>query len=83
MSDEKLGRLRGKLKEITELIDEADSAKTTAKHATVEASARLEKLEVELQSAKRRIQLIQKDLADASERLGLGAEKLSSTTTQR
>ena len=49
MSDERLGKLRGKLKEITEHIDEADVAKTDAMHANIEAVARLEKLETELQ----------------------------------
>lgn len=83
MSDEKLGKLRGKLKEITELIDAADSSKVDAKYATVEALARLEKVEVELQSSKRRIQLIKKDLTDANERLCVGEEKLTGTTTQR
>lgn len=81
MSDEKLGKLRAKLKEITELIEEADQKKTDAKHETVEAIARLERLEVELQSGKRRIQLIKKDLEDNSARLSVAEEKLGKSTS--
>jgi len=76
MSVEKLGKLRNKLKEITEYIETADQRKTDAKHAIVEASARLEKAETEVQSSRRRICLIQTDLNDASERLQTAEEKL-------
>merc|ERR1712025_689667 len=79
--EEKLGKLRNKLKEITEHIENADQRKTDCKHANVEACARLEKLEVEHHSAKRRIQLIRKDLEDSSERLAVAEEKYGKSTT--
>nr|Q9U5M4.1 RecName: Full=Tropomyosin-2 [Podocoryna carnea]CAB55601.1 tropomyosin [Podocoryna carnea] len=74
--EEKLGKLRAKLKEITEQIDDADQKKVEAKHALVDSLARLEKNEVEVNSAKRRIKLIEKDLEDSSERLKVAEEKL-------
>ena len=77
---EKLGKLRKKLQEVTELIENADQKKTDCKHADVEANARLEKLEVELQSAGRRIVLIKKDLADTTERLQVDEVKLGRST---
>merc|ERR1719411_1576254 len=81
MSEERLGKLRAKLKEITEYIENADQRKTDAKHSIVEAGARLEKAETEVQSSKRRIVLIQKDLDDARERLATAEGKLTTTTT--
>jgi len=81
MSEEKLGKLRGKLKEITEHIDEADSSKTDAVHANVEALARLEKLQVDLQSSGRRTQMVAKEVKDVSERLVIAEDKLAKTTT--
>merc|ERR1711962_1153908 len=82
MSEERLGKLRGKLKEITEHIDEADQSKTDAVHSTGEAAARLEKLEVELQSSQRRTQLVAKDPKDISERLSVAEEKLAKAMDQ-
>jgi len=76
MSDERLGKLRGKLKEITEHIDEADATKTDAVHANIEAMARLEKLETELQSAQRRTQMVKKELADITARAETADGKL-------
>jgi len=73
---EKLGKLRKKLQEVTELIENADQKKTDCKHANVEANAGLEKLETELQSSQRRTVLIKKDLAHTLERLKINEEKL-------
>merc|ERR1712013_743742 len=78
MSEEKLGKLRGKLKEITEHIDEADQSKVDAVQSTGDAVSRLEKLETELQSSQRRTQLVAKDLSDINERLAV-AEELESS----
>jgi len=80
MSEERLGKLRAKLKEITEYIETADQRKTDAKHAIVEASARLEKAETEVQSSRRRICLIEEDLKVTSERLQTAEEKLKTST---
>lgn len=77
-----MGKLRAKLKEITEHIDEAEAAKTDASHANIEAIARLEKHDTELQSAQRRVKLVQKDLTDVTERLKGQEKKLKSTTKQ-
>merc|ERR1712013_89772 len=82
MSEEKLGKLRGKLKEITEHIDEADQSKVDAVQSTGDAVSRLEKLETELQSSQRRTQLVAKDLSDINERLDVAEEKLNKATEQ-
>jgi len=82
MSEEKLGKLRGKLKEITEHIDEADQSKVDAVQSTGDAVSRLEKLETELQSSQRRTQLVAKDLSDINERLAVAEEKLNKATEQ-
>merc|ERR1712013_178864 len=82
MSEEKLGKLRGKLKEITEHIDEADQSKVDAVQSTGDAVSRLEKLETELQSSQRRTQLVAKDLSDINERLAGAEEKLNKATEQ-
>merc|ERR1712215_346047 len=82
MSEERLGKLRGKLKEITEHIDEADATKTDAVHANIEAMARLEKLETELQSASRRTLMVKKDLADITARGEVSDGKLSKVTVE-
>jgi len=76
MGDEKLGKLRAKLKEITEHIDDADQKKIDAKHNLIEHTAALEKHEGEINNAKRRIQLLEKDLVDAGERYKIAQEKL-------
>merc|ERR1712013_682325 len=80
MSEEKLGKLRGKLKEITEHIDEADQSKVDAVQSTGDAVSRLEKLETELQSSQRRTQLVAKDLSDINERLAVAEGKLNKAT---
>merc|ERR1712013_951335 len=82
MSEEKLGKLRGKLKEITEHIDEADQSKVDAVQSTGDAVSRLEKLETELQSSQRRTQLVAKDLSDINERLAVAEEKLNKAMEQ-
>jgi len=82
MAEERLGKLRAKLKEITEHIDEAEAAKTDASHANTEAIARLEKHYTELQSAQRRKILVEQELKDISERLGGQEKKLKLTTDQ-
>lgn len=81
MSGEHLGKVRRRLEEATEMIEAADQKIVDCRHATLEAKARCEKLEVELQSAQRRIVLITKDLTLANERLGLSDGKLGTATS--
>jgi len=62
------------------MIEAADQKIVDCRHATLEANARFEKLEVELQSSKRRIVLITKDLEAAHERFGHSDEKCVKAT---
>lgn len=62
------------------MIEAADQKIVDCRHATLEANARFEKLEVELQSSKRRIVLITKDLQAAHERFGHSDEKCVKAT---
>merc|ERR1711872_59101 len=74
-----LGKVRRRLEQATELIESTDEKIISRKAATLEAQARNDKLEVDLQSSKRRIILIQEDLRVTKERLQGQEEKLKST----
>merc|ERR1712119_192030 len=80
MSGDNLGKVRRKLEQATDLIEAADQKIIDCKHSTLEAISRFEKNEVDLQSSKRRIVLIQEDLRVTKERLAVNEEKLSKTT---
>merc|ERR1712212_928353 len=66
--------------QVTDLIEAADQKIIDCKHSTLEAISRFEKNEVDLQSSKRRIVLIQEDLRVTKERLAVNEEKLAKTT---
>jgi len=74
-----LAKVRRKLEQATELIESTDEKIINHKAATLEAMARNDKLEVDLQSSKRRIILIQEDLRVTKERLTGQEEKLKTT----
>jgi len=74
-----LGKVRRKLEQATELIESTDEKIINHKASTVEAIARNDKLEVDLQSSKRRIVIIQEDLRVTKERLAVKEEKLKKT----
>ena len=66
-----LAKVRRKLEQATELIEATDEKTLSNKASTIEANGRSEKLEVDLQSSKRRIVLIQEDLRVTKERLAI------------
>merc|ERR1712183_1105795 len=74
-----LAKVRRKLELATELIESTDEKIINHKAATLEAIGRNDKLEVDLQSSKRRIVLIQEDLRVTKERLSGQEEKLKKT----
>merc|ERR1719234_3025302 len=74
-----LAKVRRKLEQATELIESTDEKIINHKAATLEAIGRNDKLEVDLQSSKRRIVLIQEDLRVTKERLSGQEEKLKKT----
>jgi len=74
-----LAKVRRKLELATDLIESTDEKIITHKANTLEALARNDKLEVDLQSSKRRIVLIHEDLRVAKERLAAAEEKLKKT----
>jgi len=78
-SDDRLGKLREKLKEIVDHIEEADQCKVDSHHAHVEAMGRYEKLEVDHQSEKRRKQLLSYEVEDVEDRLEVSQDKLRKT----
>jgi len=79
MSQDNLAKVRRRLEQATELIEATDEKITKHKIATLDAMARSEKLEVDLQSSKRRIVLIHEDLRVTKERLSGQEEKLKTT----
>lgn len=79
MSQENLAKVRRRLEQATELIEKTDEKCANHKTATLNALARSEKLEVDLQSSKRRIVLIHEDLRVTKERLALQEDKLKKT----
>jgi len=74
-----LGKVRRKLELATEKIEATDEKIINSKASTLEAIARNDKLEVDLQSSKRRIVIIQEDLRITKERLAVKEEKLKKT----
>jgi len=79
MSQENLAKVRRRLEQATELIEKTDEKCANHKTATLNALARSEKLEVDLQSSKRRIVLIHEDLRVTKERLATQEDKLKIT----
>jgi len=74
-----LTKVRRRLEQATSLIEATDEKIINSKAGTLEALARSEKLEVDLQSSKRRIVLIHEDLRVTKERLAIQEEKLKKT----
>jgi len=81
MSGDYLNKVKRKLELATGKIEDADQKVLDCKQGTLEAMARFEKLEVELNSAKRRMVLITEDTRVAKERLAAGEEKLTKTSS--
>jgi len=83
--DGKLGKLKAKLKRLSEKIDAADQRTVDAKANIIEAIARLEKAECEVGSIERRTQLLGTDLKIATERgeeLSTKLEKVVGESTE-
>jgi len=74
-----LGKVRRRLEQATELIEATDEKVIKHKADTLEALARNDKFEVDLQSSKRRIILLHEELRIAKERLAAAEEKLKKT----
>ena len=77
----RLGKLKAKLAEISQSIDEADQRKADAKASIIEAIARLEKAESEVGSIDRRIKLLGQDLKTATDRCDEMSGKLENVET--
>jgi len=73
---EMLVNLKARLTEITDLIEQHEEKKISAKNELIYAQGELEKNDADLSNTKRRIELLNIDMKDSSERLESNEKKL-------
>jgi len=79
---QKLGKLKARLAEITDKIDEADNRKAEAKSKMVEAEARVEQADGECKSMERKLFLLREDKDSKESRFADVESRLASATSK-